>query len=230
MYVKLGSVGREGVSVNESVKWSERYSFSAMIEIFTSHLDVLSPPPLSFQPWRAQKSKSAKASCCSAVRMKGLGGGERTGWSRVNSLSKLLTSTDSLIDGRKGGFTLLVSRASQSISWRRVQKVNEVNADNWLSSIRGKSLLIQHNSIRFISRNQSLTIKKNTVLNSDRHLLVFFYIWKYLTSKYSWCVYLWTLWGKDFTSKNWSPFTSFASLSPAPSLFKGFFFNSCRHV
>lgn len=32
-----------------------------------------------------------------------------------------------------------------------------------------------------------------------------------------------------FTSKNSSPFTSFASLSPAPSLFRGFFLNSCGH-
>lgn len=34
--------------------------------------------------------------------------------------------------------------------------------------------------------------------------------------------------GKCFTSKNFSPLTSFASFSPAPSLFRGFFFNSCR--
>lgn len=101
--------------------------------------------------------------------MKGLGGGERTGWSWVNSLSKLLTSTDSLIDGRKGGFTLLVSRASQSISWRRVHKVNEVSTDNWLPSIRVKSLLIQHNSIRLIPRNQSLTLNSN-----DRYSLDFY--------------------------------------------------------
>lgn len=79
-------------------------------------------PPWSFQlvlhPCKAQKSKSAKASCCSAERLKDLGGGDRTGWSRVKSLSKLLTSMDSLIDGRNGGFTFLVSRASQSIVWK----------------------------------------------------------------------------------------------------------------
>lgn len=38
-----------------------------------------------------------------------------------------------------------------------------------------------------------------------------------------------TVRGKCFTSKNFSPLTSFASFSPAPSLFRGFFFNSCRH-
>lgn len=101
-----------------------------MVEIFTAYLDV-APPPRPFQLCRAQKSKSAKASCCSAERLKGLGGGDSTGWRRVNSLSKLLTSADSLIDGRKGGFTLLVSRASQSIVWRkRVHKVSETGAVN----------------------------------------------------------------------------------------------------
>lgn len=71
---------------------------------------------LVFHPCEAQKSKSAKASCCSAERLKGLQGGDRIGWSRVNSLSKLLTSMDSLIDGRNGGFTFLASRASQSMA------------------------------------------------------------------------------------------------------------------
>lgn len=70
---------------------------------------------LIFQPCRAQKSKSAKASCCSAERLRGLDEGDRIGWSCVNSLSKLLTSMDSLIDGRNGGFTFLASRASQSM-------------------------------------------------------------------------------------------------------------------
>lgn len=36
--------------------------------------------------------------------------------------------------------------------------------------------------------------------------------------------------GEWFTSKNFSPLTSFASLSPAPSLFRGFFFSSCRRM
>ena len=73
---------------------------------------------LILYPCRAQKSKSAKASCCSSERMKGLEGGDRIGWSRVNSLSKLLTSIDSLIDGRNGGFIFLASRASQSMVWK----------------------------------------------------------------------------------------------------------------
>lgn len=91
----------------------------------TSEVGKTSQPgskPWSFQlvlhPCKAQKSKSAKASCCSAERLKDLGGGDRTGCSRVKSLSKLLTSMDSLIDGRNGGFTCLVSRASQSIVWK----------------------------------------------------------------------------------------------------------------
>lgn len=75
----------------------------------------ISHPDLFLHPCNAQKSKSAKTSCCSAERLKDFGGGDRTGWSWVKSLSKLLTSMDSLIDGRKGGFTFLVSRASQSI-------------------------------------------------------------------------------------------------------------------
>lgn len=70
---------------------------------------------LVIHPCRAQKSKSPKASCCSAERLKGFEGGDRIGWSWVNSLSKLLTSMDSLIDGRNGGFIFLASRASQSM-------------------------------------------------------------------------------------------------------------------
>lgn len=66
-------------------------------------------------PCRAEKSKSAKASCCSGERLQDTGGGDRIGWRLVNSLSKLLTSTDSLIFGRNGGFTFLASSASQSI-------------------------------------------------------------------------------------------------------------------
>lgn len=104
-------------------------AFSAVVLIFTAYLDVVPPPPRSFQPCKAQKSKSAKACCCSADRLEGLGGGDRTGWSRVNSLSKLLTSPDSLIDGRNGGFAVLVSRASQSIVWMEIiHKSNQVSA------------------------------------------------------------------------------------------------------
>ena len=62
-----------------------------------------------------EKSKSAKMSCCSAVRMQGVCGGVRTGLRRVNSSSKLLTSFSALMTGRKGGFSFLASRALQSI-------------------------------------------------------------------------------------------------------------------
>lgn len=62
-----------------------------------------------------EKSKSAKISCCSAVRMQGVRGRVRTGLRRVNSSSKLLTSCAALMTGRNGGFTFLARRASQSI-------------------------------------------------------------------------------------------------------------------
>lgn len=63
-----------------------------------------------------EKSKSAKISCCSAVRTQGVRGRVRTGWRRVNSSSKLLTSFGALMTGRKGGFIFLARRASQSIA------------------------------------------------------------------------------------------------------------------
>lgn len=64
--------------------------------------------------WSEEKSKSAKISCCSAVRKKGVFGGVSTGFRRVNSSSKLLTSPGALMLGRNGGFTRLASKASQS--------------------------------------------------------------------------------------------------------------------
>lgn len=63
-----------------------------------------------------EKSKSAKISCCSAVRTQGVRGSVRTGLRRVNSSSKLLTSCGARMTGRNGGFTFLARRASQSIS------------------------------------------------------------------------------------------------------------------
>lgn len=74
----------------------------------------------------AQKSKSANAFWCCAERLEGLGGGDRTGWRRVKSLSKLLTSVDSLIDGTNGGFTFFARRASQSRSCRESQEFSSV--------------------------------------------------------------------------------------------------------
>lgn len=62
-----------------------------------------------------EKSKSVKISCCSAVRLQGVRGRVSTGLRRVNSSSKLLTSCRALITGRKGGFSFLARRASQSI-------------------------------------------------------------------------------------------------------------------
>lgn len=62
-----------------------------------------------------EKSKSAKISCCSAVRTQGVCGSVSTGLSWVNSSSKLLTSRGALMTGRNGGFILLARRAFQSI-------------------------------------------------------------------------------------------------------------------
>lgn len=64
--------------------------------------------------WSEEKSKSANISCCSAVRKKGVCGGVSTGFRRVNSSSKLLTSLGALMFGRNGGFTRLASKVSQS--------------------------------------------------------------------------------------------------------------------
>lgn len=71
----------------------------------TSHVDHL----------MKEKSKSAKISCCSAVRAQVVRGRVRMGLRLVNSSSKLLTSFGALMTGRKGGFTFLAKRASQSI-------------------------------------------------------------------------------------------------------------------
>lgn len=61
------------------------------------------------------RSQSVKASCCSGERLQDTGGSGRVGWRVVNSLQKLLTSTDSLIFGRNGGLIFFASSASQSI-------------------------------------------------------------------------------------------------------------------
>lgn len=69
-----------------------------------------------------EKSKSAKISCCSAVRVQGVRGRLRTGLRWVNSSSKLLTSCGALMTGRKGGFTFLARRAFQSIPCKRTNQ------------------------------------------------------------------------------------------------------------
>lgn len=75
---------------------------------------VAAKKPDDLDRHKKEKSKSAKISCWSAVRMHVVRGSVRTGLSRVNSSSKLLTSFGALMTGRKGGFTFLARRASQS--------------------------------------------------------------------------------------------------------------------
>lgn len=87
-----------------------------------------------------------------------------------------MTSIDSLIDGRNGGFTFLAKRASQSMVYGRK------SSTRWMNCSQKKNL------------QRSLRVSQF----------------------------------KGFTWKNFSPLSSFASLSPAPSLFRGFFFSSCR--
>lgn len=105
---------RQDCSLSALLNWM---SFAAKVGVSgaSCHNDVAAQRVNHLGHLMKEKSKSAKMSCCSAVRMQVVRGRVRTGLRRVNSMSKLLTSFGALMTGRKGGFTFLARRASQSI-------------------------------------------------------------------------------------------------------------------